>query len=561
MVERHRRRTGRSPAAAALLPGLVLALVLAVACGQKAGTDNGASAGGDPAAAGFGRPAAGSTGAAEASASTPTPGGAGDAVAGAGPSDASVSASASDGRSGTTGPAPSNTVVSGPGARPAASPATVGGRTAKQAAAAGGGSGPGATSGPGSASGSGASGAGPAGAGSTGGGSSATPGGGASSGAAPGSAAPGGAVDRTGVSDTVIKIGVHAPLTGAAPLPQNAFDKGKDVYWKFLAAKGGLLGRNVQIVFKDDQFNPAHAVQVCRELVEQDKVFLLFGVAGSDQITACARYANAAGVPYLSAGVNEDGLTGLPNYFAVSQTYAQQNRTIAALIRNRLHKTKIAIVLNATPALDETQRSITAEARAIGLNIVRQSRISKQASDSELVAEAQQLRTSGAEAVYVLTAPVNFIKLATNAYAQAYSPLWTGPGLTNGLNLVTEAGCPAIEGAHFLSPFPQLDVIDRLDPDYTPAYKKYAGGEPDDIGLAEWGLNKTLHLMMDASGRDLSRQSFVRALTSGRRFASNVFPTVAYDGSIRFGANSMHVLRADCASRSWKTETAFAEGF
>jgi ABC-type branched-subunit amino acid transport system substrate-binding protein len=363
------------------------------------------------------------------------------------------------------------------------------------------------------------------------------------------------------VSDTLIKIGVHAPLTGAAPLPQNAFDKGKDVYWKFLAAKGGLLGRNVQIVFKDDQFNPAHAVQVCRELVEQDKVFLLFGVAGSDQITACARYANAAGVPYLSAGVNEDGLTGLPNYFAVSQTYAQQNRTIAAMIRNRLHKTKIAIVLNSTPALNETQRSITAEAQALGLTIVRQSRISKQASDSELVSEAQQLRASGAEAVYLLTAPVNFIKLATNAYAQAYSPLWTGPGLTNGLNLVTEAGCPAVDGARFLSPFPQLDVIDRLDPDYTPAYKKYAGGDPDDIGLAEWGLNKTLHLMMDAAGQDLSRQSFVRALTSGRRFTSNVFPTVAYDGSIRFGANSMHVLRADCASRTWKTETTFAEGF
>jgi len=363
------------------------------------------------------------------------------------------------------------------------------------------------------------------------------------------------------VSDTVIKIGVHAPLTGAAPLPQNAFDKGKDVYWKYLAAKGGLLGRNVQIVFKDDQFNPAHAVQVCRELVEQDKVFLLFGVAGSDQITACARYANAAGVPYLSAGVNEDGLTGLPNYFAVSQTYAQQNRTIAALIKNRMHKTKIAIVLNATPALDETQRSITTLARAAGLQIVRQSRISKQASDAELVSEANQLRASGAEAVYLLTAPVNFIKLATDAYGQAYSPLWTGPGLTNGINIVTEAGCPAVNGARWLSPFPQLDVIDRLDPDYRPAYRKYAGGEPDDIGLAEWGLNKTFRLMLEAAGRDLSRQSFLRALTSGQPFASNVYPTVAYDGSIHFGANSMHVLEADCSTRKWKTLVTFAQGF
>ena len=382
--------------------------------------------------------------------------------------------------------------------------------------------------------------------------------------ASPGSGSsgvPSASVDRTGVSDSVIKIGVHAPLTGAAPLPQNAFDKGKDVYWKFLGERGGLLGRSVQIIFKDDQFNPAHAVQVCRELVEQDKVFMLFGVTGSDQITACARYADSVGVPYLSGGVNEDGLSGLPHYFAVSQTYAQQNRTIVGLVKNVMHKTKIAIVLNATPALDETQRSITALARAAGLTIVRQSRISKQASDAELVSEANQLRASGAEAVYLLTAPVNFIKLATNAYAQAYSPLWTGPGLTNGINIVTEGGCPAVNGARWLSPFPQLDVIDRLDPDYRPAYRKYAGGEPDDIGLAEWGLNKTFRLMLEAAGRDLSRQSFLRALTSGKPFASNVFPTVAYDGSIRFGANSMHVLEADCSTRKWKTMATFAQGF
>src|SRR5204862_2522187 len=135
----------------------------------------------------------------------------------------------------------------------------------------------------------------------------------------PGGPAPAGAADRTGVSDTKIRIGIHAPITAAAPFPQNAFDKGKDVYWKYLAEKGGIFGRNVEIVFRDDQFNPSRAVQVCREMVEQEKVFILLGAAGSEQITACARYADSMGVPYLSAGVNEDGLTGLTTYFATSQ--------------------------------------------------------------------------------------------------------------------------------------------------------------------------------------------------------------------------------------------------
>ncbi|MGH8993764.1 MAG: hypothetical protein ACRDZ7_19810, partial [Acidimicrobiia bacterium] len=145
--------------------------------------------------------------------------------------------------------------------------------------------------------------------------------------------------------------------------------------------------------------------------------------------------------------------------------------------------------------------------------------------------------------------------------AQAYNPIYVGPGVSNGLNLVAEAGCPSIRGARFLSPFPQLDVIDRLDPDYKPAYAKYAGGEADDIGLAEWGLNKVLHRMLEATGQDLSRQSFLAALESGKEFNSNVYPTVSYTGQIRFGAKSMHLLEADCSARKYKTLTTFATGF
>ena len=114
---------------------------------------------------------------------------------------------------------------------------------------------------------------------------------------------------------------------------------------------------------------------------------------------------------------------------------------------------------------------------------MRSSRIGKYASDAELLSEAQQLRNSGAEIVYVIAAPIPFIKLATNAQAQAYNPIWVGPGTTNGFAVVAQAGCPAIGSAKFLSPFPQLDAIDDLDPDYKPAYRRYVGDNPDDIGI------------------------------------------------------------------------------
>jgi branched-chain amino acid transport system substrate-binding protein len=259
--------------------------------------------------------------------------------------------------------------------------------------------------------------------------------------------------------------------------------------------------------------------------------------------------------------VNEDGLRGLRNYFAVSQTYAQQSPILVSLVKNRLGKTKIAIVLNNTPALNETQQSITAQAQAAGLNVVRNSRIGKNASDSELLAEANALRTSGAEIVYILTAPINFIKLATNAQAQAYTPIYVGPGTTNGLNIVAQAGCPGIGAAKFLSPFPQLDAIDRLDPDYQRAYQKYNGSAGDDVGIIEWGLNKTFGKILEATGRDLSRQSLEATMVSGREFASNVYPVVSYSGSIRFGAKSSHLVEADCMARRYKPIATFTAGF
>ncbi len=371
-----------------------------------------------------------------------------------------------------------------------------------------------------------------------------------------------GSVDRTGVTDTTIRIGIHAPVTGAAPFPQQAFEQADDLYWKYLAEKGGIHGRNVEVVFRDDKYNPTSAVQACREMVEEQKVFAIIGFAGADQITACARYADSVNVPYFSGGVNEDGLAGLNRYFAISQTYDQQSATLAKLMKNRIGKTKVAIVVIASPSLNNTVKSITsAVLRAGGLQIVRNSRIGKYASDAELLSEAQQLRNSGAEVVYIIAAPIPFIKLATNAQAQAYRPVWVGPGTTNGLAVVTSAGCPSIDGAKFLSPFPQLDAIDELDADYKPAFRKHVGTNPDDIGILMWGQNKTIHQMLEATGRDLSRQSFFKTVTSGTVFHSNVYPDVSYDGATRFGAKTAHLLEADCGSRSWRTTGRFIADF
>jgi ABC-type branched-subunit amino acid transport system substrate-binding protein len=393
--------------------------------------------------------------------------------------------------------------------------------------------------------------------GGSGSGGGAAAGGGGSTGGGGGGAAVAG--NRTGITDKVIKLGLHAPVTGAAAVPTEAFRRGVPIYWKHIKQ---LFGREVQVVFEDDEFNPTTAVRVCRKMVEQDKVFMLIGAAGGDQITACAKYANSVGVPYLSAGVNQAELDKLRGYFALSQSYLQQNPLLAQLAKKTTKNNKFGIVIQDTPAFRETKASIEGLAKEQGLEIVYSKFISKQPSQSEILTISRELQTSGADVVYVLFSPTPFISLAQQSNSQGYNPTYIGPGLSNGLNLVAQAGCPGVSGAKFLSPFPQLDAIDRLDPAYRQAYQQYGGGNaPDDFGIALWGLNKSVHQVMLAAGESMTRQSIVQVMESGKPFESNVFPKLQYSAKNHFGAQSSHLLEADCGSQTFKTIATFATGF
>jgi len=405
------------------------------------------------------------------------------------------------------------------------------------------------------------------GGGSTSGGSTAggaTPGATTKPGSSPAAVTKTGPGDRTGIDDAkkIIRIGIHAPVTGAAPVQQTSFETGRKVYWDFLKEKGGLFGGyTVEVFFEDDEFNPAVAVQKCRKMVEQNKVFLLVGGGGADQITACAKYANSIGVPYLSAGVNEEGLSALKTYFATSQTYSQQSPLIAQLVKNQYAAKPTAVLVADSAPFNDAYASIKAELKKQGVSIVVDKRINKSLSQGEAIQLVNEMRTAGVANVYILASPTSFINLAQQGQGQGFVPQYLGPGLTSGLNTVANLGCPGIGKANFLSPFPQLDAIDKLDPDFRPAYQKYGGGSPDDIGIALWGLNKSLGVAFEAAGKDMSRQSFMATLESGKKFSTNVYPPVSYVPGKHFGATQSHLLEADCGPRTYKTKATFASSF
>src|SRR5438067_6729098 len=277
----------------------------------------------------------------------------------------------------------------------------------------------------------------------------------------------GGAGDTTGITDSTITIGLHAPVTGAAPFPTTSFQDGKDLYFNWLNDHGGINGRKVNVVFEDDGYNPSQAVTVCKKMVQEAHVFMLVGGGGTDQIVACAKYAAGAGVPYLAEGVSEQGLNTLQNYFALSMTYKAQGLLLAQYMKNVLHVTKVGMLRGNTANFDDAHAGFLQAAQQNGLQVLLDKAIDKNADSGTAFAAGGSIcadPTKKPEAVYPLIAPSIWVQIVAGASAQACNPIWSGVGLTEGLNTVGTAVCGAspTTKAHFFAPFPGWDKTDQF---------------------------------------------------------------------------------------------------
>jgi hypothetical protein len=407
-----------------------------------------------------------------------------------------------------------------------------------------------------------------AGTGGTGGTGSGTSGGGTGSGSGgTGSGGPGVPTggDATGVTATTITVGVHAPLTGAAPLKATSFNAGKDLYWKY-GNNGGpvtIHGRKIQTVFQDDQYNPSHARAVCQQMAEQSKSFLLIGGGGTDQIQACAQYAASRGIPYLSAGVTENQLRSLGNYFALSMSYPQQAPLLAQYIKKNRgafgwdgEPSRVAVVATNTTNFDDAVAAFTQAMP--GVTVFRPE---KNERGSSMAGRLCTGTVKNFDVVFPLVAPTYYLEMAGAAKC---NPQYAGVGVTMGLDQVASTGCRSggsTEDARFFSPAPAFADAAKYDREFLDAAAK-EGVQPDDIMFLLWGVSKGLHQLFDKAGPNLTREQFI-ASTSTATVETGVYPTLRYTPQDHFGADQVHVLRNVCSGSGghYVTEAAFKSSF
>jgi branched-chain amino acid transport system substrate-binding protein len=361
----------------------------------------------------------------------------------------------------------------------------------------------------------------------------------------------------TGIEGDTIKIGGHAPVTGAAPVPASSFAKSARIYWDHIG--NGINGRKVEAHFENDNFNPSTAVTKCRELVEDVKVFLLVGIAGADQIYACARYAEDMGVPYISGGVMQSGVESFSTYKAIWMSYAQQAPLLADMMVSTLgaRDEKNGMIRFNTPGFTDGHDAFLSAMSKMGASVDYDRAVPKTAGQTDAQSVATDLVSQQIQNVFVLTSPTFFIQLAAQTSQQNYFPQWVGVGLTMTLDTVASAACGnrnSIDKAKFFSPTPAYFNADQYDKQFR------AAGGTDDIQFMGWGIAKVIGELLKKPGRNLSRESFLFHAARTRGLSTGVLGEVSF-GNTNFGGTSMHLNQANCSARRWETIKPFAKSF
>jgi branched-chain amino acid transport system substrate-binding protein len=111
-----------------------------------------------------------------------------------------------------------------------------------------------------------------------------------------------------------IKIGTSLPLTGSKSAPGSAAKQGYEVWVDMINASGGLLGRPVELIVKDDASDQNTIVADLNALISQDKVDLLFGTFSSLLVLPSSAIAEKNNMLYVSptggaAEIYERGFT------------------------------------------------------------------------------------------------------------------------------------------------------------------------------------------------------------------------------------------------------------
>jgi branched-chain amino acid transport system substrate-binding protein len=151
--------------------------------------------------------------------------------------------------------------------------------------------------------------------------------------------------DENGVSPHAILFGQSAALEGPSSALGQGMRRGILAAFAEVNAAGGINGRKLELISRDDGYDPDRAVAETERLIEDDKVFALIGAVGTPTAIATVPITRANSVPFIGPFTGAEFLRapGLDNVVNIRASYGAEAETWIKHLTEDLHFKKIAI--------------------------------------------------------------------------------------------------------------------------------------------------------------------------------------------------------------------------
>jgi branched-chain amino acid transport system substrate-binding protein len=328
--------------------------------------------------------------------------------------------------------------------------------------------------------------------------------------------------DTTGITEDTITLGTHMPLTGPAAPGYSEIPTGTKAYYDYVNANGGVCGRQIDYVVRDDGYNPTNTSQVVNQLVLQDEVFAVQSGLGTPTHSAVVDFLNEEEVPDLfvsSGALAWDNPEELPWTFGWQPNYTVEGKIVGKYIAENFPDAKVGLYLQG----DDFGRDGAAGAREF-LQDQIVSEVTYTPGNTDVGPQIAQLKADGADFVIGFNVPAWTALSQLTAQRLNYKPTWfysnvgSDPSLVGALlNRFSEG---KVTGENSLSGIYTTKYIPTVEEPDNPWIQLYqdvwdehgTDGELNNFRVYGMSQAYTVVQALAASCDNLSREGVVEAI-------------------------------------------------
>ncbi|MGB3772084.1 MAG: ABC transporter substrate-binding protein [Rhodococcus sp. (in: high G+C Gram-positive bacteria)] len=359
-----------------------------------------------------------------------------------------------------------------------------------------------------------------------------------------------------GLTDTSVKVGAHFPLTGVAAPGYSEIPTGAQAYFDFVNDAGGVNGRQIDYLVRDDGYDPTTTTQVVNELVLQDEVFAVVGGLGTATHGAVVNFLNEQGVPdlFVSSGAIMWGNDPerYPNTFGWQPDYQVEGKIIGDWVTKNRPDAKVGLFLQDDDLGNDSEAAVR---QYLDDQIVGVARYTS--GNTDVAPQIASLQADGADLILGFNVPSYTALSQLVSRRLNYTPEWFYSSIGSDVNLVGSllgrfSQGAVTDGASSLENILSLEYIPGIDSQDNPwtqlwqrVWDANGTGEPL-TNYRVYGMSQAYAFVqaLQAAGENPTRESIVAQLQSrGQDFEGPQVAPFRYSESSHLGISGASVYQ------------------